>query len=63
MLLAKTLEEGGLIWRLPKGPIEPRRLSEQLQQEVRDRLKMGEPKDQIAHAYGVDIAAIKQIAQ
>jgi hypothetical protein len=63
LLTGKTLGEGGLIQRLPKGPSEPLKLSEQQQRKVRDRLKIGESKDRIAHAYGVDVDTIRRMAR
>jgi hypothetical protein len=62
LLTAKTPEEGGLIWRLPKGPSEPSKLSEQEQREVRMRLKTGERPERIAHAYGTDVGTIERLS-
>ena len=45
-----------------KGPSEPVRLSPQQQREVRMRLGVGESKDRIASAYGVDVDTIRQLA-
>ena len=63
LLTAKTLEEGGLVWRLPKVPSEPQKLTPQQQQEVQVRLKTGESYDSIARSYGVDVATIRQLGQ
>jgi hypothetical protein len=63
LLTAKTLEEGGLVQRLPKGPSEPHKLTPQQQQEVQVRLKTGESYDSIARSYGVDVATIRQLGQ
>ena len=57
-------EEGSLVWRgVAKGPSEPLRLTLQQQREVHARLKVGEPRDNIARAYGVDVDTIRQLAQ
>jgi hypothetical protein len=42
---------------------EPRELTPQKQQEVRDRLKIGEPKDKLAREYGVDVDTIRQLVR
>jgi hypothetical protein len=63
LLTAKTLEEGGLVWRLPKVPSEPQKLTLQQQQEAQVRLKTGESYDSIARSYGVDVATIRQLGQ
>jgi DNA invertase Pin-like site-specific DNA recombinase len=52
-----------LVGRVARGPREPSKLTPQQRQEVRARLKQGEPRDRIAEAYGVDVAAIKQVAR
>jgi hypothetical protein len=52
-----------LISRVPRGPSTARKLSEQQQREVQARLKMGEAKERIADAYGVDLATIRQLAR
>ena len=46
-----------------KGPSEPLRLTLQQQREVQARLKEGEPQDNIARSYGVDVDTIRQLAQ
>ena len=51
-----------LVLRAAKGPSEPRLLNPQQLREVRDRIKMGEPKDRIARAYNVDVSVIRQLA-
>jgi hypothetical protein len=63
LLTAKTLEEGGLVQRLPKIPSEPRKLTPQQQQEVRARLKVGEPQASIARGYNVDVDTIRRLAR
>jgi hypothetical protein len=63
LLTAKTQEEGGLIWRLPKGQSEPRKLSERQREEVYARLKIGEPKEKLAREYGVPVDAIRVIGR
>jgi hypothetical protein len=52
-----------LAGQVAKGPQEPRRLSPQQQREIHARVKMNEPKDRIADAYGVDIDTIKALAK
>ena len=52
-----------LILRVARGPVEPFRLTPQQQREIHDRLKMGEPKDRIAHAYGIDVDTIGQLVR
>jgi len=44
-----------------KGPSEPFRLTPQQQREVRARLEEGEPQDNIARSYGVDVDTIKRV--
>jgi hypothetical protein len=63
LISARTQEEGGLVWRVAKGPSEPRQLTLQQQREVHVWLKMGEPHATIAYAYGVNIDTIRQLAQ
>jgi hypothetical protein len=48
--------------RVAKEPSEPCQLTPQQQREIRDRVKMGEPKDNIARAYNVDVATVRQLA-
>ena len=55
-------------WTPPRGQGEtpPQRgatAQPQHQQEVRDRLKTGEPKENIARAYGVDVDVIGRLAR
>jgi transposase len=57
---ARTREEGGLLFRVAKGPREPKLMTPQQQQEVRTRLKTG---DNIARGYGVDVDTIKRLAR
>jgi hypothetical protein len=52
-----------LLLRVGKGPSKPFRLTEQQQNEVRMRLNVGEPRDRIADAYGVDAATIGRVAR
>jgi hypothetical protein len=52
-----------LLLRVAKGPSKPFRLTEQQQNEVRMRLNVGEPRDRIADAYGVDAATIGRVAR
>ena len=52
LLKAKTLEEGGLVQRLPKMPGEPVRLTARQREEVQFRIKSGESPDRVANAYG-----------
>jgi hypothetical protein len=51
-----------LVLRVAKGPSTPHQLTLQQLREVRDRIKMGEPKDRIARAYHVDVSVIRQLA-
>ena len=51
-----------LVSLVAKGPMEPRVLTTQQLREVRDRIKIGEPKEAIARAYNVDVATIRQLA-
>ena len=44
-----------------KGPSEPFRLTPQQQREVRARLEEGEPQDNVARSYGVDVDTIKRV--
>ena len=55
--LMKTL----VSW-VAKEPSEPCELTPQQQREVRDRIKMGEPKDKIARAYNIDVATVRELA-
>ena len=48
-----------LILLVARGPSEPFKLTPRQQEEVRARLKQGEPKDQIASAYSVDVDTIR----
>jgi hypothetical protein len=48
-----------LVRRVAKGPSQPKKLSDQQRGEIRDRLKMGEPREAVAEAYGVDLATVK----
>jgi hypothetical protein len=45
--------------RVAKGPSQPRVLSEQKKQEIRYRLKVGEPRESLAKAYDISLADIK----
>jgi hypothetical protein len=62
-LRALLKEDGGLLRRLPKAPGEPRSLSEQQEREIRDRLRTGEPKYNLARSYNTDIEAIERLAR
>jgi hypothetical protein len=48
-----------LVRRVAKGPSQPKKLSDQQRGEIRDRVKMGEPREAVAEAYGVDLATVK----
>jgi hypothetical protein len=63
LIRAKTLEDGALAPRLPKAPSEPRQLSEQQRLEIHSRLKIGEPEERIANAYGIDVSVIRRLAR
>jgi hypothetical protein len=52
-----------LLLRVAKGPSKPFRLTEQQQNEVRMRLNVGEPRDRIADAYGVDVETVARVAR
>jgi hypothetical protein len=52
-----------LVLRVAREPVEPRRLTPQQHREIHDRIKMGEPKDRIAHAYNVDVDTIGQLVR
>ena len=52
-----------LVLRVAKGPTKPFRLTLQQRSEISARLKQGEPKDDVARAYGVDIATIQRLAR
>jgi hypothetical protein len=51
-----------LVLRVAKGPSAPHRLSEQQQQEVRARLKEGEP-GVLSRGYGVDVETIGRLVR
>jgi hypothetical protein len=50
-----------LLGRVVKGSSDPLRLLPQHQQEVRARLKIGEPQASIGRSYGVDIDTVKRV--
>jgi hypothetical protein len=50
-----------LLGRVAKGPSEPTKMTPQQQREIRDRCRIGEPKDKLAREYGVSVAAIQQM--
>jgi hypothetical protein len=52
-----------LVLRVAREPVEPFRLTPQQQQEAHARHKMGESKDSIAHAYGIDVDTIRQLVR
>jgi hypothetical protein len=52
-----------LLLRVARGPSKPFRLTEQQQNEVRMRLNVGEPRDRIADAYGVDVETVARVAR
>jgi hypothetical protein len=54
LLMAKTREDGGLIWRLPK---------KHQQQDIGERLQRGEPVGRIAYAFGADVEMVKRLAR
>ena len=43
------------------GPSRPKALSEQQRGHIRDRVKMGEPREAVAEAYGVDLATVRAV--
>ena len=51
-----------LVALVAKGPTQPRVLTPQQLREVHARIKIGEPKENIARAYNVDVAVIRQLA-
>jgi hypothetical protein len=62
LLTAKTKQEGGPVPRVVRVLGERSNLTRQQQQEVRERLKQGEPIASIARGYRCDIAAIQTLA-
>jgi hypothetical protein len=62
LLMAETLEQGNLAKRLPKMPGKEQRLTETQLEQVKYRLRIGEPAERIAPSYGVDAATIRRIA-
>ena len=63
LLIAKTLEEGGLAQRLPKFSSEPLRLKEQQERDARARLNIGEPQEKLAREYSIDVDTIRRLAR
>jgi len=53
----------GLAQRLPKIAGEPKALTRHLQEEIRQRLRSGEPAARIADAHKLDVATVKQLAR
>jgi hypothetical protein len=51
-----------LVALVAKGPMQPRVLTPQQLREVYARIKIGESKENIARAYNVDVAVIRQLA-
>jgi hypothetical protein len=62
LLMAERIEDGNLAQRLPKMPGREMKLTENQLQQVRDRLKIGEPPERIAPSYNVDAATIRRLA-
>jgi hypothetical protein len=50
-----------LVRRVAVGPSKPKVLSEQKKQEIRYRLKVGEPRESVAQAYDISPADIKAV--
>jgi DNA-binding NarL/FixJ family response regulator len=57
------LNRFALVLRVAREPVEPFRLTPQQQREVRARLKKGEPRENIARGYNVDVETIKKLAK
>jgi hypothetical protein len=49
--------------KVARGPSTPHILTAQQEREVRERIRVGEDKSNIARYYGVDVAVIRQLAQ
>jgi hypothetical protein len=62
LLMTERIEDGNLAQRLPKMPGKEMKLTENQLQQVRDRLKIGEPPEKIAPSYNVDVATIRRLA-
>lgn len=54
---------GALALRVAKAPSDPPHISAQHEREIRTRLKSGEPRSNIARAYGIDIEVVEQLAR
>jgi hypothetical protein len=63
LLTGKSMSDGGLACRLPRGPSEPSRLSPQQQREAIMRLKTGERASSIAAAYDVGVAEVARLTR
>jgi hypothetical protein len=50
-----------LVSRVAKGPSQPRVLSAQKRQEIRERIRVGEPRESVAQAYDISPADIKAV--
>ena len=48
--------------KVARGPSAPRVLTAQQLREVRERVRVGEDKSNIARYYGVDVAVVRQLA-
>jgi hypothetical protein len=62
LLMAETIEQGNLAKRLPRMAGKEQRLTEEQLQQVKARLRIGEPAERIAPSYGVDTATIRRLA-
>jgi hypothetical protein len=63
LLMTRRREDGSLIARLPKAAGSQRELPPSRRQEVRYRLRTGEPAAVIARELGVDADVIKDLAR
>jgi hypothetical protein len=62
LLMAERIEDGNLAQRLPKMAGKVQQLTENQLQQVKDRLRTGEPAERIAPSYGVNAEVIRQVA-
>ena len=63
IVLRGLLTGDGLAQKLPKIPDEPHVLTAHLQQEIRARLRDGEPASRIADAHKLDIETVRGLAR
>ena len=63
ILMRGLLVGDSLAQRLPRIAGEPKALTAHLQNEIRQRLRDGEPADRIADAHRIDVATVKQLAR